>query len=71
MSKRPYTIRGTERFATSRSQGSGGAAGRAVGGKIASAGGVWRFGEPDPLVRWHDHRDPTVWFRHADHGAWP
>jgi len=31
MSKRPYTIRGTERFATSRSQGLGSAAGRAVG----------------------------------------
>ena len=48
MSKRPYTIRGTERFATSRSQGSGSAAGRAVGGKIASAGGCGVSGNQRP-----------------------
>jgi len=49
-SKRPYTIRGTERFATIRSQGSGGAAGRAVGGKIASALGRGVSGNQRPQL---------------------
>jgi len=48
VSKRPYTILGTERFATIRSQGSGGAAGRAVGGKIASEGGCGVSGNQRP-----------------------
>ena len=44
-SKRPYTIRGTERFATIRSQGSGGAAGRAVERRIRGQSGAVERGQ--------------------------
>jgi len=48
VSKRPYTICRTERFATSRSQGSGGAAGRAGARKSPAQGGVAFRGTSGP-----------------------